>query len=572
LSASRGRLDRGEGDLPSSPGLETDVLVVGGGLAGMAAALEAAAAGARVLLAEAGEGASERAQGGIAAALGEDDSPRQHALDTLAAGAGLCDPRAVRLLTEEAPGAVAWLSQLGVPFDRREGGLALALEAAHSRPRVVHAGGDRSGSAITAALRSRLGAIGAVRRVRGELAGLLVHATGVAGARLRPVDAEAGSPGDGETPTSPVDVRAGAVILASGGYAGLFARTTTSRRCDGLPLVAALLAGATLADLELVQFHPTVYAGPGEPFLVTEALRGAGATLTDRGGRRFLLDADPRGELAPRAVVTRAMVETLARSGERAVFLDARHLGACRLAQEFPGFLARCRSLGLDPTREPVPVAPAAHYTMGGIVTDLEGRTGVPGLFAAGECARTGVHGANRLASNSLLEAVVFGRRAGRAAAEAASPPPPAGATCREVRAEDTADVRRLLERCAGPQRHPEQLRRGLEELGESERDRGTRTLARLVLASALLRAESRGAHVRTDRPEEDPAWAGLEVGARWTDSGPSLEVRPRRPGRRPGRSSPGTGTLPLEGPGERRPQPRPGGDTAGEGSGEGRP
>ena len=521
--------------------LETDVLVVGGGLAGISAALEAAAASARVLLVEAGNGASERAQGGIAAALGEGDSPHRHALDTLAAGAGLCDPRAVQLLTEEAPEAVSWLSALGVPFDRREGRPALALEAAHSRPRVVHAGGDRSGAAITAALRSRLGATGTVRRLRGKLAGLLVHATGVAGARLRPTAVEGNSSGEGEALSSPVEVRAGAVILATGGYAGLFARTTTSRRCDGAPLVAALLAGATLADLELVQFHPTVYAGPGEPFLITEALRGAGARLTDHRGRRFLLDADPRGELAPRAVVTRAIVEALARSGERTVLLDARHLGPRRLAREFPGFLARCRSLGLDPTREPMPVAPAAHYTMGGVVTDLEGRTGVPGLLAAGECARTGVHGANRLASNSLLEAVVFGRRAGRAAAAEASPSHPRSEViCLEVTTGDVASVRWLLERCAGPQRHPEQLRRGLEVLDGPGMGGAARTLARLVLASAWLRAESRGAHWRTDRPEEDPAWAHLQVSVRRTAPDPIVEARPFGRGRAPGLAEPG--------------------------------
>ncbi len=525
-----------------NPVAEVDILVIGGGLAGMSAALEAAATGARVLLTEAEEGASERAQGGISAALGEDDSPRQHALDTLAAGAGLCDPRAVQLLTEEAPAAVTWLTQLGVRFDRQGGRLTLALEAAHSRPRVVHAGGDRSGAAITAALRSRLRATGAVRWVRGELAGLLVQPEGVIGARLRPLgEAAARKPDDGMEISTQMEVRAGAVILASGGYAGLFHRTTTSRRCDGLAMVAALLAGATLADLELVQFHPTAYAGPGEPFLITEALRGAGAILTNRRGRRFLFDVDPRGELASRAVVTRAIVEELARSKEQAVFLDARHLGSQRLACEFPSFLARCRSLGLDPTREPIPVAPAAHYTMGGIVTDLEGRTSVPRLLAVGECARTGVHGANRLASNSLLEAVVFGRRAGRAAAaEASSPPSPDRAVCAEVATGGTAGVGSLLDDCAGPWRQPERLNQGIRGLEGSEAGGAARMLARLVLASALLRAESRGAHVRADHPEEDPAWAHLQVIVRREHPDPRVEVRPRGQGPAPELGEPG--------------------------------
>jgi L-aspartate oxidase len=515
------------------PTLETDVLIIGGGLAGMSAALEAAATGARVLLVEAGAGASERAQGGIAAALGEGDSPDRHAFDTLAAGAGLCDPWAVRVLTEEAPAAVAWLAGLGVRFDHRDGRLTLALEAAHSRPRVVHADGDRSGSTITAVLRSCLRSMRVVQLVRGELTGLLLHATGVVGARLHPLAETAPvMSGEGMELPAQVDVRAGAVILASGGYAGLFHRTTTSRRCDGLPMVAALLAGATLADLELIQFHPTAYAGPGEPFLITEALRGAGATLIDGHGRRFLFDADPRGELAPRSVVTRAIIEELTRSEERAVFLDARHVGAQRLAQEFPGFLARCRSLGLDPNREPIPVAPAAHYTMGGIVTDLEGRTNVPRLLAAGECARTGVHGANRLASNSLLEAVVFGRRAGQAAAADASLAPPRdGATCLETALEDASSIRSLLDNCAGPRRQPERLRQGIQELERGEEEGAARTLARLVLVSALLRTESRGAHVRTDRPEEDPQWAPLQVSVRWGSTGPVVEIRPRGQG-----------------------------------------
>ena len=490
----------------------TDLLVVGGGLAGLAAAVEAAEAGASVLVAAAGGGASERAQGGIAAAVAADDAPDLHAADTLAAGAGLCDPAPVGLLTAEAPAAVAWLEACGVAFDRDGGGPALGLEAAHSRRRVLHAGGDASGAAIVAALR---GAVGCrVRWSDARVEFLLLRGGRVIGARLRGARA--------------LDVQAGAVLLATGGYAGLYPHSTTTPLCDGSGLLLAMAAGAELADLELVQFHPTAYAGPGRTFLVTEALRGAGARLVDRVGRRFLQEADPRGELAPRAVVARAIAERLAASGEPAVFLDARHLGRAKLARGFPGFVERCRQAGLDPVRELVPVAPAAHYTMGGIVTDAWGRTRVPGLLAAGECARTGVHGANRLASNSLLEAVVFGRRAARAALAGAADSPggrlqatPPVPGCGEA-------AGAILGRAAGPLRSAAGLRDGLDRLGSASAG-----LAGLVLRAALLREESRGAHVRTDRPGQDPRWAAMEVVAT-AGAGSAAEVSARPRGRLP--------------------------------------
>jgi L-aspartate oxidase len=479
----------------------SDVVVIGGGVAAMAAALEAAGAGADVLLVAAGGGSSELAQGGIAAAVGADDAPELHARDTLAAGAGLSDPAVTRLLTGEAPGVVAWLEACGVAFDRDpDGAPALGLEAAHSRARVLHAGGDASGAALVAALRGRLAGRVTVRQAR--LEALLLGGGAVRGARL-----------------SSGDVRCGAVVLATGGYAGRYPRTTTRTLVDGSGLLVALAAGAELADLEMVQFHPTAYAGPGPTFLLTEALRGAGAHLVDGSGRRFLLDVDPRAELAPRATVSRAIAEHLVATGAPSVFLDARHLGEELLRARFPGFVGRCGGVGLDPARELVPVAPAAHYTMGGVVTDATGRTGVPGLLAAGECARTGVHGANRLASNSLLEAIVFGRRAGRAAAaeatgwqgELRAALPPAG---------DPAAEGVALGEAAGPLRSAEALRRVTP---------ATPGLAGLVLRSALLREESRGAHVRTDHPTEDPRWAGQEVVARLAASGrPEVTVRER--------------------------------------------
>ncbi|HEX4216598.1 MAG TPA: FAD-dependent oxidoreductase [Candidatus Dormibacteraeota bacterium] len=493
-----------------------DVLVIGAGLAGMSAALEAAERGASVTLAAFGDGSSDRAQGGVAAAIGPDDGPELHEHDTIAAAASLGEPGAIRLLTREAPDAIAWLTAHGVAFDRdADGRPLLGLEAAHSRPRIVHADGDRSGAAIVAGLRPRLE--GRVTVLLGHsLRGLLVDRDRVRGAVVRGPEGER-------------ELRASATVLATGGYAGLFDPTTTSHLCDGTGMVMAHLAGAELADLEFVQFHPTVYAGAGDPFLLTEALRGAGAWVGDSRGRRFLFDSDPRGELAPRAVVTRAIAEHLRSTGERSVFLDARHLGAEVLRAHFQGFLANCRRSGIDPLADTVPIAPAAHYTMGGIDTDGWGRTTVPGLLAAGECARTGVHGANRLASNSLLEAVVFGRRAGASALGEVAGRGPVHAVGPDAGGALTEDgVRGELSRGAGPLRDADGIRDSLTRLagvrGATVEAESARRLARLVLEAALLRVESRGAHVRTDHPEESAAWAAIELVTR----GDSVAPRPR--------------------------------------------
>lgn len=479
-----------------------DVLVVGAGLAGLACVIEARAAGASVVVAASGPGASVRAQGGVAAAVGDDDSSSLHAADTLAAGGGLSDPAVVAALVGAGPATISWLRGLGVPFDLDGAGRpALALEAAHVRARVVHAAGDRSGAAIVAALRRRLDG---VEVVEGELTGLLHDGSRVVGARF----------GD-------LDVRAGCTVLASGGYAGLFGRTVAPRDCDGSVLVSALLAGAELADLEFVQFHPTAFAGAGEPFLLTEALRGAGAWVVDGVGRRFLFDADPRGELAPRSTITRAIVEHLRETGDACVYLDARELGRPTLEGHFGGFLANCARVGLDPSRDLVPIAPAAHYTMGGIVAGIDGETGVDGLFAAGECTRTGVHGANRLASNSLLEAAAFGRRAGqRAVACARTVSAMSGAVrCLVPEAGGdlvTEDLRSLLDVAAGPLRDGQSLAEAAARLrarrGASSRAERTRLLALWVLDAAAAREESRGAHVRADHPIADASWSSLEL------------------------------------------------------------
>jgi L-aspartate oxidase len=427
---------------------KSDVLVVGAGVAGLSAALAAADAGASVLvLAKASHTRSNSyaAQGGVAAAVGPDDDPSLHAADTLSAGRGLCRPAAVELLTAEAPVRIAELRRLGVGFDE-----GLGREGGHSRARVVHVGGADTGRHIADVLTARVREHAQIRLAEGE--------------RVTRLGA----------------LRGAAVVLATGGYAALWARTTNPRGAVGDGLHLAHAAGADLADLELVQFHPTALRDDNghDGFLLSEALRGAGATLLDDGDERFV------DELAPRDVVARAVA---AHAGVR---LDLRPVERDR----YPTLMATLEEAGYDPADEPVPVSPAAHYAIGGIVADLDARTSVPGLYAAGECACSGVHGANRLASNSLLECLVFGRRAGLAAlggprfdADAApmAPAPDPGA-------ELWAD--------AGLIRSAEGLGRLLDS---------PHPLVRQIAACALAREESRGVHFREDFPVETDALAG---------------------------------------------------------------
>lgn len=474
-------------------------LIVGGGLAGLSSALEAGPRKTLVVtpapLLQACS--SAWAQGGVAAALSRDDAPELHAADTRAAGAGLVEPEAARLLTADGRETVEWLAGLGAPFDRdAAGGFAVSLEAAHSRARVARVGGDGAGRAILSAL---VAAVRAAPHVEiwedGRLRGLIQDDRG----RVRGALIER----EGRT----VEVLAPAVVLATGGAGGLYARTTTPAALLGEGMALAWRAGAEILDPEFVQFHPTAIDVGLDPMpLATEALRGEGARLIDGEGC-FLLGEAAGADLQPRDVVARA-VHAAQASGRRA-FLDARAAIGAAFPHEFPSVFAACMRAGLDPRETPIPVAAAAHYHMGGIAAGPDGRTTLEGLYAVGECSATGVHGANRLASNSLLEAAAFGRRTGRAAAQAkaATGPVKAPPVAPDLPAEDLMRLRRTMSAEAGVVRDAAGLARALAVLdGLEARTPGALPVAaaRLIVQSALDRRESRGGHYRSDFPAAD--------------------------------------------------------------------
>lgn len=489
------------------------MIVVGSGIAGSLLALEAAAHGPVVLVTVGalGEGSTQRAQGGIAAAMDERDTVADHMADTVAAGAGLCDEEAVRVICGEGPGQVAALLARGVAFDRTDGRLRLAREGAHSAARVVHAGGDATGAHIVAALSAALRADPRIDLAEGERALEVVVRDGRA-AGLRTLGR------DGQCRFR----SARAVALAAGGMGHLYSRTTNppGATADGPALAGR--AGAALADLELVQFHPTALEVGDSPLaLVSEAVRGEGGILRDAAGRRFMPGEHPMAELGPRDVVARAIARHAAALGAD-VTIDLRHLDPDEVHARFPTVAALCAAHGLDLARDPIPVTPAAHYGVGGALTDMVGRTTLPGLYAVGECAATGAHGANRLASNGLLEAAVLATAAAGALGEpeaawpmnvlpvtaAIAPPAPRG---------DDGATRLALQnamwRGVGVERDAEGLveaSRALAALPEGT-DPATDNLlmiGRLAAAAAAIRTESRGSHFRSDFPAPDPAQA----------------------------------------------------------------
>ena len=494
--------------------------MVGSGIAGLTAALTASTR-ARVMVitkAQLSDGSTRWAQGGIAAAVGGDDSAQLHLEDTIAAGRGLCDERAVRVLVDEGPARVRDLRDAGVAFDSRDGELRLGREAAHSRNRVIHSGGDATGWEVENGLVRRLRHAGVTIHEDSAVASLLLDDTG----RCAGVEVLAG---DGSRRV----IGAAAVILATGGAGQLWRTTTNPDTATGDGVALAWDAGAEVASMEFMQFHPTVLAVAGAPhFLLSEAMRGEGAVITDCAGNRFLFDADPRGELAGRDVVSRAIWERLQLTGDDHVLLDCRPLGAA-VRRRFPTITRTCADLGIDITNQPIPIAPAAHYQIGGVRTDINGASTVAGLFACGEVASTGVHGANRLASNSLIEGAVFGHRAASSAladiGERPAAPPRVRASSHGAGADGLiadGDVDRLRDAMwqgCGVVRDADGLRETMTTVAEIAASpvtptalRQAATTAGLVCRAALLREESRGAHTRADFPSTTETWHGVLV------------------------------------------------------------
>jgi len=490
--------------------METDFLVVGAGVAGMRAAIELADAGRVLVVAKDAlkESSSHYAQGGIAVALSDEDKVSLHEQDTINAGDGLCDSEAVHVLVEEGPGNILQLIDWGTEFDREGTKLAFTQEGAHSRRRILHAEGDSTGREIARALYLKASSLPGISFQSFSAITDLLLANGEV----------AGAVACDEKRRCSIPIRARAVLLATGGLGRVFTDTTNPDVATGDGVATAWLAGAEISDIEFAQFHPTALHMEGAPrFLLSEALRGEGAYLRNSAGERFMARYHELGELAPRDVVARAIVSEARREGADHVFLDLTHLDADFLRRRFPRICETCLQHGLDLTKERAPIYPAAHYSMGGVRTDLDGRTNLPRLYAAGEVACTGVHGANRLASNSLLEGVVFGARAGRAmkawtdtSSHEGEPP---GALAFPQFTEK--ELRRIATEKCGILRCGPTLAAALDELERRPPSteispsrqfhelRSIYTLTKLIARCALAREESRGGHYRTDFPEK---------------------------------------------------------------------
>lgn len=504
----------------------TDVLVVGSGVAGLTAALHLREAGLHVTVVtkvNIDDGSTRWAQGGIAAVLDPLDTPGAHAFDTEIAGVGLCDPAAVRVLVEEGPARIRELMRMGAEFDRNaDGSLMLTREGGHRADRIVHAGGDATGAEVQRALHEAVHRDPWIRLVEHALVlDLLRAADGRACGITLHVLGEGSEDGVGA-------ILARAVVLATGGMGQIFASTTNPAVSTGDGVALALRAGAKVTDVEFVQFHPTSFMTAGlssvQRPLISEALRGEGAHLVDESGKRFMVGQHELAELAPRDVVAKGIHRVLRATGADHVYLDARHLGKEFLEQRFPTIVASTRAAGVDPATELIPVAPAAHYASGGVRTDLRGRTSIPGLYACGEVACTGVHGANRLASNSLLEGLVFSRRiADDIVAELppqADPVAPAGEPGWVVAPAIRGDLQRSMTRGAGVLRSADSLAATAKELARLGEQRGTPhnaaweatnllTVAATLVASAAERRETRGCHWREDYPNALDEWRG---------------------------------------------------------------
>jgi L-aspartate oxidase len=504
----------------------TDVVVVGSGVAGLTAALYLRKLGLHVTVVtkvNIDDGSTRWAQGGIAAVLGPLDTPEAHAFDTEIAGVGLCDRTAVRVLVEEGPTRVRELMRLGAAFDRNlDGSLMLTREGGHRADRIVHAGGDATGAEVQRALHEAVRRDPWIKLVEHALVLDLLRAPGgrACGLTLH-VLGEGSADGVGA-------ILARAVVLATGGMGQVYASTTNPAVSTGDGVALALRAGAVVTDVEFVQFHPTSFVTTSitsvQRPLISEALRGEGAHLVDENGKRFMVGQHELAELAPRDVVAKGIHRVLHESGADHVHLDARHLGAEFLEQRFPTIVASTRAAGVDPATELIPVAPAAHYASGGVRTDLRGRTSIPGLYACGEVACTGVHGANRLASNSLLEGLVFARRIADDIARDLPPQTdptagqevPAWVVAPEIR----GALQRTMTRGAGVLRSADSLAATAKELARLGEQRGLAgtsaweatnllTVATALAASASERRETRGCHWREDYPSAADEWRG---------------------------------------------------------------
>ena len=509
--------------------LETDFIVIGSGVAGLRAGIELAGSGASVAVLTkdaAKESNTEYAQGGVAVVLSDDDNPELHEGDTLVAGAGLCDPEAVETLVTEGTRYIKQLIEWGTEFDREGGKLVFTQEAAHSRRRILHAHGDSTGAELVRALIARAGQEKTINLTPfANTESLIVRDGRCVGVRfLDPILRQSR------------DIYAKAVIMCTGGAGQLYLHTTNPPVATGDGMAMAYFAGAEMADMEFVQFHPTALSLENAPrFLLSEAMRGEGGILKNKYGERFMPRYDERAELAPRDIVARSIVAEMRRTGTRTVFLDMTALDEDFLKHRFPTIYETCKFYGLNIAKDMLPVSPASHYFMGGIRTDLWGRSTVPGLYAAGEVSCTGVHGANRLASNSLLEGLVFGARAGLAAAQDNSK-----SKVQSVNTEDqkpkTEDrphelstavrkrVKRIMWERVGILRERDSLVRALKEFDQiaagklSTSSRNFVTLAKLIATAALWREESRGGHFRVDFPEQHEEWRKHSIQRMGTD------------------------------------------------------